>query len=480
MLGRRIPPPLDLVIALKDLPAPPANPFYDRLNQLLDEAGFDPFVEDLCRPYYFEGFGRPGVPPGVYFRMLFFGYFEGLDSQRAIAWRCADGRSAQAFLGVPVHKATPDHSSLTKVRQRLPQSVHEQVFVFVLKLTEEKGLRPGKTVGVDSTLLEANASMKTIVRRDSGDDWKSYLRKLAAADGIENPTDEELRRFDKNRPDKKVANEDWVSPTDPDSRIAKMKDGTTHLAYKAEHVVDLATELILAAPVYPADQPDSASLLESVVTAQVNLMEAESGMALEELAVQGDAAVAAVTAIEEAVADKGYHKAETLADCTAAGVRTYIPEARRSQPRVWTDKPPEWARAYRANRRRVRGNRSKRLQKLRSEKVERTFAHVCETGGGRRSWLRGLIEVGKRYLMQVAGHNLGVIMRRVFGKGTPRSLQGLGAAVWAYLRSWRRRRGARCWLGQLLGGREGDRRLCGGIESPLIRWQENLTFSTGC
>ena len=285
---------------------------------MLDEAGFEPFVEELCRPYYADGFGRPGVPPGVYFRMLFFGYFEGLASQRAIAWRCADSRSAQAFLGLPPHKATPDHSSLTKIRQRLPDRVHEQVFVFVLKLAEDNGLLPGKTVGVDSTMLEANAAMKTIVRRDSGDDWKSYLRKLAAEAGIDDPTDEELRRFDRQRPDKKVSNEEWVSPSDPDSRIAKMKDGTTHLAYKAEHVVDLQTELVLAAAVYPADQPDSATLLESVVAAQVNLMEAESGLSLAELAAQPEGAVAELTVIEEAAADKGYHKAETLADCAAA------------------------------------------------------------------------------------------------------------------------------------------------------------------
>jgi transposase len=403
---------------------------------LLHEAKFEPFVEELCRPYYAKGFGRPGVPPGVYFRMLLYGYFEGLASQRAIAWRCADSRSAQAYLGLPPHQATPDHSSLTKIRQRLPEGVHEQVFVFVLKLAEDKGLIPGKTVGVDSTLLQANASMKTIVRRDNGDDWKEYLRKLAAEAGMENPSDEELRRFDRQRKGKKVSNDEWTSASDPDSKIAKMKDGTTHLAYKAEHVVDLQTELILAAPVYPADQPDSATLLESVVTAQVNLLQAESGLSLDELATQPEAAVAEVTTIEEAATDKGYHKAETLADCAAAGVRTYIPEQQRKQERVWTDKPPEWQKAYRNNRRRVSGPRSKRLQKLRSEKVERTFAHVCETGGARRSWLRGLLEVGKRYLMAVVGHNLGIIMRRVFGKGTPRSLQGLRAAVVAWIRGW--------------------------------------------
>ena len=480
MLGRRLPPPTDLVIALKDLPPPPANPFYTRLNTLLDEADFEPFVEDLCRPYYTEGFGRPGVPPGVYFRMLFLGYFESLDSQRAIAWRCADSRSAHAFLGLPQHKATPDHSSLTKIRKRLPNGVHEQVFVFVLKLAEDKGLLPGKTVGVDSTLLAANAALKTIVRRDNGADWKAYLRKLAAEAGIDNPTDEDLRRFDQQRKDKKVSNAEWTSPSDPDSRIAKMKDGTTHLAYKAEHVVDLKTDLILAAPVYAADQADSASLLESVVAAQVNLLEAESGQSLEELVVQPQADVAELTAINEAVADKGYHKAETLADCEAVGVRTYIPEKQRKDDRVWTDKPPGWERAYRNNRRRVGGSRSKRLQKLRSEKVERSFAHVCETGGGRRSWLRGLLKVGTSYLMRVAGHNLGIIMRCVCGKGTPRSLQGLRAAVGVWIGGWvgtpaHRQRSWWATLRWETPGRRSDQ-----IYFATSHVAEILTFSTGC
>jgi transposase len=410
-LGRRTPKSLDLVIAVKDLPPPPAHPFYLRLNALLDEARFDPFVEDLCRPYYADGIGRPGIPPGAYFRMLFIGYFEGLDSQRGIAWRCADSRSLRDFLGYLPQETTPDHSSLTKVRQRLPPLVHEQVFEFVLGLAGVKGLLCGKTVGIDSTFLEANAAMKSIQRRDTGDDWKAYLRKLAAEAGIEDASEEDLRRFDRQRKDKRVSNEEWGSPADPDSRIAKMKDGTTHLAYKAEHVVDLASGVILAAPVYPADQTDSSTLLPSVVVAQVHLVRAGSDAAIEEVA-----------------ADKNYHKAETLAGCAEVQLRTYIPEQRRAQGRVWTDKPPGWEKAYRNNRRRVQGARSKRLQKLRSERVERTFAHVCETGGARRSWLRGLLAVGQRYLMQAAGHNLGVIMRRVFGRGTPRGLQGARTA----------------------------------------------------
>jgi len=432
MVGRRVPPPADLVLTLKDLPPPPAHPFYDRLNRVLDEAGFDAFAEDLCRPYYAEGVGRPSVPPGVYFRMLFLGYFEGLDAQRAIAWRCADSRSLQAFLGLPPHETTPDHSSLTKIRQRLPHSVHEQVFAFVLKLAQDHGLVQGKTVGVDSTFLEANASLKTLVRREGGDDYKSYLRKLAAEAGIEDPSDEELLRFDRKRSDKTLSNKDWVSPIDPDSRIIRMKDHTTHLAYKAEHVVDLSSDVVLAAPIYPADQSDMDTLVESLTTAQVNLIRAESEATLEAIAA-AEASIAAGATIEEAVADKGYHKMETLADCAALGVRTYIPEPDRPWEHNWSDKPAEWQQAYRANRRRLGGRRSKRLQRLRSEKVERTFAHICETGRARRAWLRGLIAIGKRYLMQVAAHNLGIVLRAVFGRGTPRSLQGVRASLGKYL-----------------------------------------------
>jgi hypothetical protein len=225
---------------------------------------------------------------------------------------------------------------------------------------------------------------------------------LAAEAGIANPGDEDLRRLDRQRKGKKVSNDEWVAPTDPDSRITKMKDGTTHLAYKAEHVVDLKTGLVLAAEVYPADQPDSATLLPSVITAQLNLFRADSvasrasagtdpgtpaeAAAGTERSTQADR----VPVIEEAVTDKGYHKVEALVDCATAGVRTYGGEQRCPQGHAWTDKPAGWEKVYRANRRRNRGARGKRLQKKRSEYVERTFAHVCETGGGRRSWLRGL------------------------------------------------------------------------------------------
>src|SRR6516164_1810648 len=397
----------DLWVTCADLPQSPVHAFYDQLNTLLAESDFDRYVEDLCRPYYADGQGRDSIPPGVYFRMLFVGYFEALDSQRAIAWRCSDSLSLRAFLGVPLTEPTPDHSSLTRIRQRLPLDVHERIFVHVLTLAQDKKLLRGKTVAVDSTTLEANAAMRGIVRKDTGEDYKEYLKRLMAEQGIDNPTDEDIRRFDKKR-EKKVSNKEWQSPADTDSRIAKMKDGTTHLAYKAEHTVDLGSEFVLAAAVHPADQADPATLADSILQAQVNLVLAGSEQE-----------------IEEAVADKGYHKAETLAECEEWNTRTYIPEPKRKKYN-WEDKPQAWRRATAANRRRVRGARSKRLQKKRSELVERSFAHVCETGGGRRIWLRGLMNVSKRYVVQVAAHNLGLLMRKLFGFGKPRVLQGAG------------------------------------------------------
>ena len=410
-LGKRKRQQQEAWVATCDLPQSPGHAFYEKLNRVLAEAKFDDYVEERCRPYYADGVGRPGIPPGVYFRMLLVGYFEGLDSQRAIAWRCSDSRSLQRFLGYSITDPTPEHSSLTVIRQRLPLVIHEHVFAKVLQIAEDKKLLHGKTTAVDSTLIEAEAAMKSIVRRNSGDDWKEYVRKLAAEEGIENPTDEELRKFDKKRKGKKVSNDEWHNPNDPDARIAKMKDGRTHLAYKTEHAVDLESDLVLAAPVYHADESDTQTLSQTLTMAQANLMLAGSD---EE--------------IKDAVADKGYHSNEAVTWCQSFGIRTYIPERESRHRRRWTDKPPEEKSAVYGNRRRVRGKRGKALGRLRSEYTERSFAHTCVTGGARRSRLRGLIDVAKRYLMYVAARNLGVIMRAIFGIGTPKSLQTEGEA----------------------------------------------------
>jgi transposase len=417
-IGRRTPKQDELFIPTAKVATGPGHPFYTKLNAVLAEAGFDEFVETLCAPYYKEG-GRPGIPPGVYFRMLFIGYFEGLDSQRGIAWRCADSLGLRAFLGFRLTQETPVHVSMTMIRQRLPESVFDQVFAFVLGLLHEKGLLRGKTVAIDATTLEANAAMKSIVRKDTGKDWKEYLRGLAKAEGIENPTEEDLRRLDRGRKDKKVSNKQWKSPTDPDSRIAKLKDGRTHLAYKAEHAVDLESEAIVATTVTLADKSDPQSGPVTLSLAQANLVLAGSAQE-----------------IEETVMDKGYHDNGLLAGLAQRGVRTYIPE-RRQKSRSWTDKPVEQEKAFRANRQRVRGKKGRRLNRWRSERCERTFAHVCETGGGRRAWLRGQTNVSKTHTLKCAAYNLGVLLRKVWGMRKPRNAdEGVWGGLLAGLAWW--------------------------------------------
>jgi len=413
-LGKRKPKQDELFIPTAKVASGPGHPFYSKLNQVLADAGFDEFVEKLCAPYYKEG-GRPGIPPGVYFRMVLIGYFEGLDSQRGIAWRCADSLGLRTFLGITITEDTPVHASMTIIRQRLPESVFDKVFVFVLSLLEKQGLLLGKSVAIDATTLEANAAMKSIVRKDTGEGWKQYLQGLAKAEGIENPTEEDLRRLDRARKDKKVSNEQWESPTDRDSRIAKMKDGRTHLAYKAEHAVDVVSEAIVAATVTFADRSDPRSAPVTLSLAEANLVLAGSE-----------------TEIKEAVMDKGYHDVGLLAGLTERGVRTYIPE-RRQKSRRWTDKPVEHEQAFRANRRRVRGNRGRQLNRWRSERCERTFAHVCETGGGRRAWLRGQTNVSKMHTLKCAAYNLGLLLRKVWGFCKPRNAEAAGTALFFVL-----------------------------------------------
>jgi transposase len=414
-MGKRKPVQQSLFVSYENLPRSAGHPFYDKLNQFLEEAQFDGWVEERCAPYYAqeEKRGQPSIPPGVYFRMLLVGYFEDIDSQRGIAWRCADSLSLRQFLGTPWGQKTPDHSTLTNTRKRLPEAVFSEVFQFVLRIAVLKDLVSGKTVGVDSTMIEADAAMKSIVRRDTGENWKAYVARLMREEGVidatHEPSDEEVRRYDKTRKDKKVSNQEWGSATDADSRIAQMKDGRTHLAYKAEHVVDLKSDLLLAAEVTPADHGDAQTMVDSVMQAQLNLQAAGSSQT-----------------IAEAAADKGYHAAANVELSTALDIRTYIPEPQRVHEARWTDKPEEWQRAVYNNRRRVRRQKSKNLQRRRSEVCERTFAHICDSGGMRRTWLHKLVNVRKRYLIAAAAHNLGRILWKLLGVGKPRALQGEG------------------------------------------------------
>jgi len=420
-------------IATSDLPTTAAHPFYTRLNRLLDKAGFDAHVERLCAPFYATTMGRPSLAPGRYFRLLLVGYFEGLDSERAIAWRAADSFALRRFLDIELPEAPPDHSTISRTRRLIDVETHRAVFTWIMQRLAEAGLVKGKTIGIDATTLEANAALRSIVRRDSGESYQEFLIQLAQASGIETPTREELARLDRKRKNK-GSNEDWTHPHDPDARITKMKDGRTHLAHKAEHAVDLETGAVVAVTVQGADEGDTTTSIETLI----------------EAAEQIETVVPDSDGPKEVVADKGYHSNQALVGLEAVGVRSYISEPDRGR-RKWKDNPEARDSVYR-NRRRIRGARGKRLLRQRGELLERPFAHLYETGAMRRVHLRGHHNILKRVLLHAGALNLGLLMRTLFGVGTPRSLQGrvaelfvivwsfvrLSDTLWAHLWSWYR------------------------------------------
>jgi transposase len=411
-----------LFVEAERMPLGPRHRFYDALNELLKEAGFDEHVETLCE-MAFEARsrgGRPSIPPGVYFRMLLLGYFEGIESERGICWRCEDSLSLKRFLGYEAHEPTPEHSTLSRMRSRLPARIYEEVFRFVMRVLNEKGLLRGHVAGIDSTYLRADASMKSIVRKGSGEGYKGYLRKLAKEAGIEQPTEEELRRFDRNRKGKKTSNEEWESATDPDAEIVRLKDGRTRLGYKAEHVVDMETGALLAVDVMPATTSDAASIESSIELAEKNVEQALTSDD-EGPDDNDDDAASGGRHIQEVTADKGYHKAATIRSLEEKRVRTYIPERAQKGKRHWDKHGGRaTAQAVYRNRARVQRAKGKRLQRQRGELIERSFAHVCETGQHRRVRLRGEENVRKRYLIQAAAYNLSLLMRQMLGAGTPR------------------------------------------------------------
>jgi transposase len=406
-----------LWIATNDLPVTGGHPFYQRLNQVLAQHGFDEFVEAQCAPFYAAKLGRPSLPPGTYFRLLLIGYFEGIDSERGIAWRTADSLALRGFLGLGLDEGPPEHSTISRTRRLIDLEAHRAVFTWILQVLATADLIKGRTIGIDATTLEANAALRSIVRRDSGETYQEFLTRLAQASGIETPTRADLARLDRKRP-KKGRNTEWEHPHDPDARITKMKDGRTHLAHKAEHAVDLETGAIVGVTVQGADQGDTTTIAETVTTAAEEL-EAVA-------AADGRTAV-----IDEVVADKGYHSNQVLVDLAALDLRTYIAEPDRGRRR-WKKQATARDAVY-ANRRRIRDTRGLALLRQRSERLERPNAHLYETGGMRRTHLRGHTNILKRLVVHTGGFNLGLLMRRRLGVGTPRSLQGRLAAVLALL-----------------------------------------------
>jgi transposase len=426
-------------VAVSDLPRTVSHPFYEKVNGLLADHGFDDFVETQCRPFYAETMGRPGLAPGHYFRLLLLGYFEGLDSERGIAWRAADSLSVRAFVGLALTEAAPDHSTISRTRRLIDLETHQDVFTWVLQCLGIAGLVKGKTIGMDATTLEANAALRSIVRRDTGETYHDFLTQLAQASGIATPTRADLAKLDRKRK-KKGSNKDWTHPHDPDARITKMKDGRTHLAHKAEHAVDLETGAIVAVTLQGADLGDT-------TTMQTTLPDAVEQ--LEAVAVVTDDVVRTG---EEFVADKGYHSKQTVLDVQTLGLRTYISEPDRGRQH-WIDQP-EYRDAVYANRRRIQGDRGQQLMRRRGELLERPNAHLYNTGGMRRTHLRKHGNILKRLLVHAAAANLGLWMRTLTGLGTPRGLLGRVAAalalwltLWTLLRDRVTARGQRALAG---------------------------------
>jgi transposase len=407
-----------------ELAKPASHPFYVRLNKILDEHDFDGFVQDKSHQFYAAKRGRPSLVPGIYFRLLLIGYFEGIDSERGIAWRAEDSLSLRCFLGIGLNEATPDHSTISRTRRLIDLETHRQVFSWVLKVLAQAGLLKGKQIGIDATTLEANAALRSIVRRDNGESYEEFLQGLAQQSGIETPTREDLARLDRKRK-KKGCNQEWVNPHDRDARITKMKDGQTHLAHKAEHAVDMETGAVVAVTLQEAHLGDTTTIQETL--AQAGEMVAEL-IAYEAKAAPLEKPQVNLGGIEEVVADKGYHSGSVLEEMKAAGVRTYIPEKKQAGQRHWDGKEGQQQAVY-ANRQRLQRAKGKRLLGRRGELIERSFAHCYETGGMRRMHLRKHNNILKRLLIHVAGANLGLLLRSQYGNGTPRSLQGLSLTL---------------------------------------------------
>src|SRR5215467_12487636 len=398
----------------------PGHPFYEKLNRALESAKFDTFCEEQCKGFYADN-GRPSLVPGVYFRLMLLGFFEGIDSERGIAWRVADSLSLRQFIGYEIDEETPDHVTISRTRRLIDEKTHQRIFNWVLDQLAQAGLIKGKTIGVDSTTLEANAAMRSIVRRDTRESYTDYLKRLAAAEGEEANDAAALRRLDRKRP-KKMSNQDWVSPSDEEAEITRLKDGRTALANKVENAVDMETGAIVAVTTHGGAAADTETVEETVI---------EAGVAVAEVAGEQAPEVKA-EGVQEVVADRGYHSNEVVRGMEELQIRSYIAEPERGL-RNWEGKAAEKAAVY-ANRRRVQGSRGKRLQSRRGERIERNFAHQFDTGGMDRLWVRGKDNVSKKVLIQAAACNLALLMRSLYGAGKPKAAHdNLPAAILATL-----------------------------------------------
>jgi len=411
-------------VARNDLARAQASRFYDKLQETLESLGFAAKVHARCAPVYSSGAkGRPPIDPVVYFKMLMVGFLENLPSERAIASRCGDSLMIRRFLGYELDEDTPHHSSFTVIRQRLPPEVFEAVFEIILAGLRAHGLLRGKNLGLDSSVMEANASLRGLEHRNTGEAYWDYVRRLAAEAGVDAEDAAAVRRFDRQRPGRKTSNQEWVNPHDPDAKVAPAKDGAIDMLYKPEHVVDLDTGAVVSAEVRLADQADTTDLAERVM-ASVALVEAQREEAQE-------AQEKTVPAVPRTLTgDKGFYSVAELEVLQSCGLKTVI-----SDPLLWrrVDKLAPTQRAVvRRARQAAQSRYGKDLLRRRGMHIERSFAHLLDCGGMRRATLCGQVNLDKRYKIAAAAYNLSQLMRHLFGIGT--SKQAAAAVQGALLR----------------------------------------------
>lgn len=412
--------PPELFIAYSELVRPATTPFYAKLDQTLHSFDFATQARSLCAPAYSEtGRGRPGIDPVVYFKMLMVGFFEDIASERGMAERCSDSISIRSFLGYDLTGTTPDHSTLSVIRQRLGEEIYDQVFLLILSALDKHGLLKGKNVGIDTSVIQANAALKSLINRNTEEAYWEYVQRLASENGIDPKNAEAVRQFDRKRP-KKMSNEEWVNPHDPDAKVGKTKAGATDMIYKPEHTVDLDTGAIVQAEVRLGDETDQKDLGLHVLQAQANINQAQ------------DAAADRLT-IASTTADKGYHAVAEMKPLQAEGIRTVISDPVKNRKLENLDQ--EDAQVVRKAKRSAGSKSGKALLRGRGMHLERSFAHILDAGGGRRTTLRGLGNLNKRLKVSAAIYNLSQLMRKLFGVGTPKQLAAMGKALFLIWRA---------------------------------------------
>jgi len=392
--------------------------FYELLNGTLERMKFAEQVWASCAPDYADATrgGRPGIDPVTYFKMLMIGFFEGIASEREIAARCADSLSLRGFLGYRLDEATPDHSSMSVIRQRLGSACFEEVFGLVLVALRAHGLLKGRHLGRDSSVIEANASLRSLSERNTEEGYWAYVQRLAKEAGLETTDAAELRRFDRKRPGRKTSNEQWQNPHDPDAKIGKTKDGATDMVYLPEHTVDLETGAIVQAQVLPGDHRDSQDLSTRVIEAVVTVQET-TGADLE-------------TVPQTLTADKGYFSLEEIGHLQELTIKTVISDPHRGKRRLDKLEAPQRQALARAQRS-VTSKYGKGLLRRRGQHIERSFAHVLDAGGMRHTTLRGLENLNKRHQIAAACYNLSQLLRQLYGVGTPKQwTASFGQFVW--------------------------------------------------